>query len=247
MRLRVIGLDRVDSTNDHLREESLGSDLPEGTVVWAKEQTRGRGQGDNRWHSSAGLSLTFSILLRPYFLKPERQFSLNKTIALAVLRSVEAEFPANHPGAIKWPNDIYAGNRKAGGILIESAVLGNTVIRCIAGIGLNLNQKEFPGDLPNPVSIAMLSGKSYEPEEMLLRVCSGITEQYQRLLQGEEEELSLEYDNRLYLLGFQSGFSARDQIITGAVSRVDDWGRLVIRKTDGSEEAFSHGELTWPA
>lgn len=146
--VKVNWLKEIDSTNSEAhRRRHEATDF----TVWAAEfQTAGRGQRGNTWESAAGENLTFSILFKPSNFLSTRQFELSEVVALGVVnylaeKGIEAK--------IKWPNDIYVGDKKICGILIENVLSGDTLSVCIAGIGINLNQKIFRSDAPNPTSV----------------------------------------------------------------------------------------------
>lgn len=159
--------DTVESTNDEARR--LISELDNLSVIAARCQTAGRGQGDHRWHSRPGENLTFSAVLKfgegglaP--LAARDALLITETVTLALRLYLEGH---GVKVRIKWPNDIYVGDRKICGILIENILHGQDVVSSIIGIGLNLNQKDFPSDLPNPVSLTRLTGKPYDVEDEL--------------------------------------------------------------------------------
>lgn len=161
--------DSVESTNDEARR--LIRDLDNLSVIAARCQTAGRGQGDHKWHSLPGENLTFSVVLKfgerglaP--LAARDALLITETVTLALRLYLEEK---GITVRIKWPNDIYTGDRKICGILIENILQGQDVASSIVGIGLNLNQTEFPSDLPNPVSLALLTGSRYDPAAELLR------------------------------------------------------------------------------
>jgi BirA family biotin operon repressor/biotin-[acetyl-CoA-carboxylase] ligase len=175
-------LDTVESTNDEARK-AVG-ELDNLSVIAARCQTAGRGQGDHTWHSRPGENLTFTVVLKfgcegglaP--LAARDVLLITQAVTLALRRYLKGKGVS---ARIKWPNDIYAGDRKICGILIENILHGPEVAASIVGIGLNLNQTEFPPDLPNPVSLSLLTGKRYDPEKELvrfmriLRECAGKT------------------------------------------------------------------------
>jgi len=169
----IIWLDKADSTN---REASRRiSDLDNLSVLSAYEQTSGRGQRGNSWSSNAGENLTFSILLKfsgqdhtedgllPA-MHAHDQFALSEITAISV-----ADLLSLHgiTAKIKWPNDIYVGDKKICGILIENSLKGEYISSSIIGIGLNVNQTEFDPSLPNPSSMAICNEKTYHCEELL--------------------------------------------------------------------------------
>ncbi len=158
-------VDSCTSTNTLLKAEA---DAPHGLLIAAREQTAGRGQRGNTWESEPGANLTFSMLLRAP-LPARRQFELSMLVSLAVVRFVD-ELIAPLKAEIKWPNDIYVGDRKICGILIEHSLAGAMLDRSIAGIGINLNQERFLSDAPNPVSVVQLTGRKVDIYAALERV-----------------------------------------------------------------------------
>ena len=161
--------DTVDSTNDEARR--LIRDLDNLSVIAARCQTAGRGQGDHKWHSLPGENLTFSVVLKfgEQGLAPlaaRDALTITETITLALRLYLEEKSISVR---IKWPNDIYTGDKKICGILIENILHGSDIVSSIVGIGLNLNQTKFPADLPNPISVALMTGASYDPASELVR------------------------------------------------------------------------------
>lgn len=136
------------STNDDAKRP----EYRHGDIVWAERQTAGRGQRGHSWTSPEGENLTFTLVLEPVFLPVGEQFLLSETVTLA-LTDTFASFGID--ARIKWTNDIYVGDKKLVGILIEHSYSGPTLARTIAGIGINVNQRAFDPALPNPVSMAV--------------------------------------------------------------------------------------------
>lgn len=167
----IIWRDTCPSTNSD--PAVLDSEAPHGLVVAAREQTAGRGQRGNTWESGPGLNLSFSIVLRPAGIHPARQFCISEAVALAVAETVEEELRSNGVDDrvyVKWPNDIYVGDRKICGILIENTITGTHIDKSIVGIGLNVNQREFLSDAPNPVSIIQLTARETPLQPLLDRL-----------------------------------------------------------------------------
>lgn len=156
----IYHLDITTSTNDDARDEKYR----EGDVVWADFQTAGRGQRGHEWHSRSGENLTFSVVLEPNFLPIAEQFSVSEVVALSLVDML-ADYGVE--ARIKWTNDIYVGDRKLVGILIEHSLSSATLRRTIVGVGINVNQTEFDSSIPNPVSMAQLLGKQLDAEEVL--------------------------------------------------------------------------------
>lgn len=161
----------VDSTNDEARRQITALDNL--SVIAAGCQTEGRGQGDHKWHSRPGENLTFSIVLKfggedglaPLLARDS--LLITQLVTHAIRRYLSGKGIESY---VKWPNDIYCGSLKICGILIENVFKGRYVRSSIVGIGLNLNQTEFPDDLPNPVSVSKITGLAYSPEDELVEL-----------------------------------------------------------------------------
>lgn len=164
----IIWFDTLESTNSEARRRF--SDLDNLSVIAAVRQSAGRGQGDHTWCSEPGANLTFTVVLkfgpdgglRP--LAASDSLLITEVITLALRLYLEEK---GIEARIKWPNDIWVGDRKICGILIENIFKGSQVQGSMVGIGLNLNQKTFPADLPNPVSLTSLTGDTYNVKEEL--------------------------------------------------------------------------------
>ena len=146
----IIWLESVDSTNEEAKRHI--SDIDNLSVLSALEQTAGRGQRGNKWTSNTGENLMFSIVLKDPKISARDQFVLNEIASLAVV-----DFLSMHgiSARIKWPNDIYVGLKKICGILIENSLQGSAISSSIIGIGLNINQRNFNVNLPNPTSMVL--------------------------------------------------------------------------------------------
>ena len=167
-RADIFWYESLDSTNDELRRRIAGLDNL--SIIASKSQTAGRGQGDHKWHSEPGSNLTFSLLLKfgdGARLKASGLQLLNDFITKVLLEFLSEE---GVEAWVKLPNDIWVGSRKICGILIENQLKGAEIESSIIGIGLDLNQCEWPSDLPNPVSLKELTGKEYPPEQVLERI-----------------------------------------------------------------------------
>lgn len=155
MGVTIVTLDECASTNTVLASMT---EAASGTVVAARRQTAGRGQRGNSWEAEPGRNLTFSQLLRPRRLQAARQFELSMVVSLAIADAIDAHLPAGIRTAVKWPNDIYIGREKVCGILIENKLAGPCIDRAIVGAGINVNQRVFTSDAPNPTSIIHHNG-----------------------------------------------------------------------------------------
>ena len=177
-RPQFIRLDTANSTNSYL--SGIAATSPHGTVVSATEQSAGRGQRGNSWESEPGKNLTFSILLHPAHIDAREQFAISEAVSVAIVEVLRQHIP-DTPVAIKWPNDIYVGDRKICGILIENSLSGNGISHSIAGIGINVNQAEFHSDAPNPVSLLNVTGTETDLDALLIEVCCEILSTFDTL------------------------------------------------------------------
>jgi len=194
---KIISVEQTTSTNWQLLQLSNEENLPEGTVLVAGYQTQGRGQGSKSWESEPGANLTFSIILYPLSINASQQFILSKAVSLAVYDFVSQYVPNV---SVKWPNDVYVGDKKIAGILIENFIIGDLMTKTIAGIGLNINQKRFSSDAPNPVSLWQLTGKTFVLEDCLKTLHEHIAARY-RMMTGNAEKLNSDYLQHLYRYG----------------------------------------------
>lgn len=193
--LTIKWFDTVDSTNTQALRE-IGT-AEEGTVWMADFQTAGKGQRGNAWESVKGKNLTFTTLFRPEFLHASKQFAISEIVTIGVCRYLREK---GVEAKIKWPNDIYIGNKKICGILIEHSISGDKLAASIAGIGINLNQTEFASDAPNPTSLRLLTGRAeeYDRREELTQVLSHIYSLYTELEEGADAGIREEYMSLLY-------------------------------------------------
>lgn len=228
----LITLKEVDSTNTFLKNAlSKSTPLFDGTVIMAERQLAGRGQSGNSWLSEAGKNLTFSILLNPHFLTIDRQFDLNIVISLAMNDFLNSYTSGG--AYIKWPNDCYLGNKKIAGILIENIVHGSTIKHAIIGIGLNVNQEDFPAGLKNVTSLKQALHQDYNLMHLLGEICSRIEARYLQLKAGNSDKLRDEYLSQLYLKDEWALFKFDSQIQSGKVRGITAIGQLILETTEG--------------
>ena len=254
--MNIHWLKMTDSTNlDAWRNKDTAEDM---TVWCAEYQTAGRGQRGNRWESRQGENLMFSILFRPRDLKAAGQFVISQICSVGIVRYLS---DLGLDARIKWPNDIYIGDRKICGMLIENTLKGDTLAVSIAGIGLNVNQRVFPPELPNPTSVLLsledagtcgagMSDFSLKDElPGLLGRIFGLYGQLDGngLVPGLEEE----YGRLLYRKGVTAEFE-ETELITGGVSRrfrgrilgvEKDTARLLVEKEDGQVAKYYFKEI----
>ena len=218
----------------------------EGLTILADHQTAGRGQRGNAWQAPSGQNLTFSVVLRPTFLAAPAQFALSIAVALAGLDTLRAVLPPA-PAAtarVKWPNDLYLGDRKVGGILIENALRGSLIGFSVVGIGLNVNQLEFDPALPNPTSLALAAGRQLDRAAVLTTLLTNLEARYLALRSGAEARQRAIYLLHLYRIGELVRFAFADGAppAEGVIRGVDARGQLVIAFSD-DERSFDVQEI----
>lgn len=228
----LLHFQELDSTNSHAQELLAKSKPVEGTIVLASAQPQGRGQHGSRWESEPGKNLTLSLILYPDFLPAWRNFVLNKAVSLAVRDCIAAFLPQKNV-AIKWPNDIYVGDKKIGGILIQNTLKQSMIASTIIGIGLNINQTQFSAAVPNPTSLQLESGSEFALETVLAALAQRLEQYYLQLRAGNWEQLDIFYLQRLYRLGTNSVFQRIDgTVFRGVITGISDSGRLQISHDD---------------
>lgn len=244
--------DTVDSTNTQLMKDR--DSLPDRSVYAALFQTAGRGQKGNRWESRPGENLTFSLLLKPVFLSVADQFILSQIVALGLLDYLEEQ---GVKASIKWPNDIYAGDRKICGTLIENTLSEGHIAAAIAGIGLNLNQKEFDPAIPNPTSLSLETGKTYDVKEELPRLLACIFRYCDRLDSPYARNgFDAMYLDKLYRRGEWHAFEEMPATevptehrsgrrIEARILGIDNSARLLLEHRDGTLHAYGFKEIKY--
>ena len=224
----VITLQRTPSTNEYLKNElSKSTPLREGTVIMAVDQYAGRGQKGTTWQSEPGKNVTCSLLLMPSFLDPKHQFDLTAAISLAIAQWLESLLQLSVK--IKWPNDMYVGDRKIGGILIENILKGKVWKSAVIGIGINVNQTEFPPEIQaHTTSVKQILHTDCDLTKLLTDLCQYIERVYTALKRGENNTLLTLYKQHLYRLGELHPFLVDGVRVEGILSGVTETGRLQV-------------------
>ena len=212
-----------------------------GTTWFAHYQKAGKGQRGKQWNAERGKNIMMSVALETRTLSVEDQALLNIAVALGCF-----DFFSGYAGEktkIKWPNDIYWGDRKAGGILIESILHGAKWKYSIIGIGININQILFPAPLLNAVSLAQITGNTFDVIGLAKEVCSLLEKRWQQLLHGQHQELLKEYNESLFRLNQKAVFKKESEIFQGVIQGVNHKGELLIARENGAIDAYK--SLIW--
>ncbi len=229
--------DLLGSTNDEAQSEAYSH----GDIIVAERQSAGRGQRGNRWLSGEGLNLTLSLVVEPRGIELRRQFLISQSVAVAICDMLAGY---GLKSRIKWTNDIYIGDEKIVGILIENRLTCGELARSVVGIGLNVNQTIFDPQLPNPTSMAVAIGESFNREEVLERLAKSLIDKVEALLKGEAEKISTQYHSLLYRLEEPHLYKLKGQEPqVGKIVGVESTGELQVEWASGQRVGYLFGEI----
>jgi BirA family biotin operon repressor/biotin-[acetyl-CoA-carboxylase] ligase len=237
---KLVFVPECQSTNTLLLDLASKSTLTEGTVVITSNQSAGRGQRGNTWQAVAGMNLTFSILFKPSFIAVKNQFTLTMVASLSVFDFLKEKNIADVK--IKWPNDIIVGKKKICGMLIENSIQGETINQSVVGIGLNINQIDFP--VSTATSLALITQNQFDLNEELNLLLEKIEKRYLQLRSGKQNDLKVEYLQNLLGMNQPRKFISNQQEFEGVIKTVSDLGELVI-EVNGAERLFSLKEISF--
>ncbi len=238
---QIIWLQEVDSTNQYASRYAREASS-HGLIVATHHQTEGKGQRGNTWESSPGKNLLFSLVLRPTFLQVQKQFLISKATALAVCDML---ITLASGVSIKWPNDIYIDNCKVAGILIENSFSTSVIDSTIVGVGINVNQNDFPDDIPNPTSLLIATGIEYNVEHLLKSFCSFFENRYQMLERRMVDTITNDYKNLLYRKDEFHLYRAKENTFKAKIFGVRDSGELILETEEGELLEFDFKEVSY--
>lgn len=246
--MEIIKLPSVDSTNNFIIRHYKDFGEKE-VVVFAEEQTAGRGNGMNKWHSTAGLNLTFSTLIHPKSISPSDSFLISQSSALALVETISRWIPTNLI-KIKWPNDIYIISdkekhygKKLCGTLIETTYKGGKIQNAVIGTGINVNESVFPTDLPNPTSISKIVGNDVDLDEVAAAIVTESEKYYDMLRQQQYDKIRKMYLEKLYLCNILAEYEDAQGRFWAVIKGLDDKGRLIMIDQRGVERRYNFKEV----
>ena len=242
---------QTNSTSTLLREQ-YSDDLPHLYTIRADYQTAGRGQTGNSWESEEGKNLLFSALLRYNDLRAADQWRLSMLVALALWEVLAKHLPEEQL-TIKWPNDIYFGDKKLVGILIENSLVGGYVGYSIAGIGVNVNQTKWLSNAPNPISMKEITNQDYDVETLMNEWIDAM----KKWEQCTTDELSIVYLQHIYRRNGWHKYVERevsvaptsiakqgiDGIFRAELVGISEQGELILRKENNEEQAYHFKQI----
>ena len=223
---KIIWLNETDSTNSYA--SSIMKDNPaSGTVIVAAFQSKGKGQRQNIWESENGKNILMSWICFPVFLKADEIFFLNKVVTKAIVEFLKIHFQIE--AKIKWPNDIYVGDKKIAGILIENAILGSNIKHAIVGIGLNVNQTVFSEIIkPKVTSLKLLTKQEFVVNEIVVQLIHFLNDNLEILIGKRFQALTDFYLKHLFRLNEEHFFKLNFEKVKGTIVGVDKKGRLIV-------------------
>ena len=230
----------LDSTNKEAHRLLANGPIMNGLTLIARQQTDGRGQLGRIWIAQPDTHLAMTIIYQPVNLTPDKLPTLGMKISLGIAKALQSIEPTLQP-RIKWPNDIYAGLKKLSGILIENALAGNRVQHSIIGIGINVNEDHFPPEIPNAVSLHILTGLKYNPDDIAIAIRKHVLE----ILEDESNSWKKEYDQCVFGKGQSFAFISGEHSFEATVTGVSLEGHLLLEQSDGVSKSYASHEVKW--
>jgi BirA family biotin operon repressor/biotin-[acetyl-CoA-carboxylase] ligase len=251
--LPFVELQSVDSTNNYARQQIHAGLAQHGMTIFTHQQLAGKGQRGKDWSSEKDANIIISIVVKPQPLLLTQQFMLSACVAVAV-----HDFFMKYAGTdtkIKWPNDLYWQDRKAGGVLIESGVgswestvhspqpVSSNWEWSIIGIGININQTVFSDDLANPVSLKQITGKNFDPVALAKELCGLLNKKIDELVNDGFEKIYAAYLANLYKRNSIVKLKKDSRVFEATLKLVSPAGKLIVQHA--IEEEFNFGEVEW--
>jgi BirA family transcriptional regulator, biotin operon repressor / biotin---[acetyl-CoA-carboxylase] ligase len=239
---QIVTFREADSTNE-IAFKMAEEGAPEGTVVLAESQRRGKGRLGRRWESPAGVNLYCSIILRPPIM-PMQAVQLTFLSVVAVVHAVTET--TNLAPTIKWPNDVLVGGRKVAGLLNEMGAETEKVNFVILGIGVNINmvRDQFPVDLRHPAtSLSLEEGRPVSRRDFTRALLRAADTLYTAYLAGDYAAIRNEWLARCSIIGKRVFVSCQENVIAGVANGIDDYGALLLTRDDGYVERILAGDV----
>lgn len=243
LQYQIIKLDQVDSTNNYLKDLITNNKINEGVVVYCNNQLQGRGQRGNTWLSEPNKNLTFSTIFYTSFIAASQQFMITKSIALGIYDYL---LNLTDNVKIKWPNDIYVGNQKIAGILIENTLKQDHLLNSIIGIGLNVNQQIFESSINHATSVSLVCYQDFNLEVVLDDLLKCIGKRYLELRNLKWKKIDLDYLEALYLKDELANFeNPAGEIFIGTIRGVSQSGALMIEHQNKEILYYNFKEISF--
>jgi BirA family biotin operon repressor/biotin-[acetyl-CoA-carboxylase] ligase len=238
--LDILGITEAGSTNSYLAEELGKKELPSGFILYTEIQTNGRGQGSNSWESEPYKNLIFSVLFRPTNLLARSIFTISEMVSLCVKYTLDKYIP---DVSVKWPNDIYYKDKKIAGILIENSLVYTMIDYSIIGIGININQRQFLSDAPNPVSLSQITGLIYEKMDILYEFRELFAAQSERLNNGHLDSIHQDYLDVIYRKNGYHNYRDANGVFEAVIHDIEPSGHLILKRANGRLSRYAFKEV----
>ena len=238
--MEIITLDATTSTNDYLLSLNTERDL----CVVTDYQSAGKGMGTNVWESERGKNLLFSLLVHPLWLGIQKQYLMSMVQAVSLWEALSDYVENPTLLTIKWPNDIYYKDCKLSGTRIDLNLQGLRIQDMVIGTGVNVNQLQFTGTAPNPVSLSQISGLTYSLSQILSSIIDAFERNYALLRSGAEQYIIRCYHEHLYrrvgMYRYRDIHGEFQAEMVGVASN----GILTLRRADGTLSKYEFKELS---
>lgn len=238
---KLIILESVDSTNNYAMAMVQKGEAKNGDAVFAMEQTAGKGRRGKTWKSQSGENIVITIIAQMQWLPVQQQFQLSMAIALGCCDFFSKYIKKSIK--IKWPNDIFINDRKAGGILIENVVKGNLWQWAVIGIGLNINQVNFDNDNLKAISLRQITGENYDVIQLSRELQEVVLKRLDTLQSGEFSNLLHEYNENLFCCNQTVRLKKGNIVFETKIEKVSLAGELITK--DVMERKFDFDEVEW--
>lgn len=239
----IIHISETTSTNAAAKSLSCETVNPHRfRVVWADYQTAGRGQRGNHWESAKCKNLLFTILVQPTKVKARESFILSQVVSVAVCDTLSS-YGKNF--SVKWPNDIYQGDRKICGVLIENKLRGEYIAQSFVGIGINVNQKKFVSDAPNPISLCQIINSEVDREFLLSKILQRFEYYFNLMEEGKSVDVKNAYLLRLFRCKRVYSYRDKKEIFRAKIQDVGPDGQLILVDTDGCTRSYAFKEIKY--
>lgn len=236
---KIIRFDSIDSTSNYVANSLMSGTYDEGDVILAQFQTSGRGQRDSIWQSLPGENLLISFALRCDFLSLHQQFLISKAVSVGIQQYLEKTIPTDV--SIKWPNDILVNDKKIAGILIETKQVDG-VRYAIVGLGLNINQIEFPVNL-KATSLAIELGQKVATPNVATGLIEMMDKYISLLVKGRVDEIQQDYFSHIFGLNQWISCKTTSKSFLGKIIDIDNSGVLLIKSKQGRVGSYRAKEI----
>ncbi|HRN79653.1 MAG TPA: biotin--[acetyl-CoA-carboxylase] ligase [Ferruginibacter sp.] len=234
-------LEQVDSTNNYAMQQVHAGMAKHGMCWMTYYQSAGKGQRGKNWESRPGESVLMSVAVQPRAVFNLQHFHFHAVVALACGKFLSQQ--TDESFSLKWPNDLYWRDRKAGGILIENIIRGNSWNWAVIGIGLNIHQEDFGPHTHRAVSLRQITGRLFNVESLARQLHRQLLEDIDNVTANSLPHILNDYNEHLYKKNTEMAFIHNGEACTAKVHRVDEYGRL--HTSASGPDGWPFGAVQW--